>query len=85
MSEPVKIERKKESPETVLLGTQDIVKMDGFEDFSNIIHIALFDHCDIQNLSDCTEMFCPVCQIEGVFFIYEWKNVIDAHNYTQWP
>ena len=26
--------------ETVLLGTKDIVKMDGFESFSNIIHIV---------------------------------------------
>ena len=25
-------------------------------------------------------MFCPVCHIEGgFFFIYEWKNVMDAH------
>ena len=22
----------------------------------------------------------PVCQNEGGFLIYEWKNVIDAHN-----
>ena len=28
------------SLETVLLGIQDIVKMDGFESFSNIIHIV---------------------------------------------
>ena len=21
----------------------------------------------------------PVCQIEGSFLIYEWKNVMDAH------
>ena len=29
------------SLETVLLGTQDIVEMYGFESFSNIIHIVL--------------------------------------------
>ena len=23
-------------------------------------------------------MFCPVCQIEDSFFIYEWKNVMEA-------
>ena len=23
--------------------------------------------------------FCPVCQIEDGFLIYEWKNVMDAH------
>ena len=28
------------SLETVLLGTQDVVKMDGFESFYNIIHIV---------------------------------------------
>ena len=33
------------SLETVLLGIQDIVKMYGFESFSNIIHIV--DHCDV--------------------------------------
>ena len=23
--------------------------------------------------------FCPVCQIEGGFVVYDWKNAMDAH------
>ena len=43
---------------------------------------TVFDHCDIQNLSDCTEMVCPVCQIEGVFFYLRMEK---CHGYSQEP
>ena len=42
---------------------------------------TVFEHCDIQNLSDCTEMFCPVCQIEGVFYLRMEK----CHGCSQEP
>ena len=34
---------------------------------------TVFELCDIQNLSDCTEMFCQVCKIEGFFLFTNGK------------
>ena len=52
--------------ETVLLDTQNIVKMDGFESFSNIIHIVW--SLWYLKFKWLHWNFCPVCQIEGILF-----------------